>query len=381
MPVCLHIFLTTAKQESRFLREAASLLKSGLCRQVQLAAKWEPGLPEHEELEPGVKVWRVKLRTLGLPKSLPWQFLKHAEWKARIVRHAREVLPNLLVAHSLGALSTAVACKRKTGAPLIYDAHELETERNGLHGFRQTLNRWAERRLIRECDGVMVVSDSIADWYARTYRIARPTVVRNIPEVRGDPPAPDPRLWRDHFGIPEEHIIFIYQGGLFRGRRIEQLLRVFGRAKADRHVVFMGYGELEGLVRQASGRHTNIHYVPAVAPDEVLRHTAGADVGLVGVENICLSYYYCLPNKLLEYLLAGLPALMPDYPEMRKVMKTTGCGWPVSDSDRDWLAAVDGLDWAAVNVAKKQARSAAVSLSWSDEEAKFLQIVRRSFIL
>lgn len=375
MPVCLHIFLTMAKQESRFLREAASLLKSGLCREVQLAAKWEPGLPEHEELEPGVKVWRVKLRTLGLPKSLPWQLLKHVEWKARILRHAREVRPNLLVAHSLGALSTAVACKRKTGAPLIYDAHELETERNGLNGFRQTLNRWVERRLIRECDGVMVVSDSIADWYVRTYRIPRPAVVRNIPEVRGESSSPNPRLWRDRFGIPADHLIFIYQGGLFRGRRIEQLLRVFAQASSDRHVVFMGYGELEPLVRAAAVRQPNIHYAAAVKPDQVLRHTAGADVGMVGVENVCLSYYFSLPNKLMEYLLAGLPALMPEYPEMVGVAQQTGCGWTVGESDSDWLAAVNRVDWPAVRAGKLQARAAAGCFSWREEEKKYIDLV------
>src|SRR5688572_26650609 len=142
MSVCLHIFLSVAKQESRFLREALSMVNAGVCGKVQLAAKWEPGLLEHEELAPGVKVWRVRLRTLILPKAVPWQLIKHAEWRSRIVRHAQSLRPGIIVAHSLGALPTAVACKRMTGARLIYDAHELETERNGICGLRQSLDRW-----------------------------------------------------------------------------------------------------------------------------------------------------------------------------------------------------------------------------------------------
>lgn len=376
MPSCLHIFLTTAKQESRFLREAASLLKAGLCSEVQLAAKWEPGLAENEELAPGVEVHRIRLKTLDFPKSFCWQLLKHAEWKARIVRHACKVRPNLLVAHSLAALPTAVACKRKTGAPLIYDAHELETERNGLRGFRQKADRWIERRLIRECDGVAVVSDSIADWYARSYQIARPEVVRNIPAVQARHPAENSDVWRKRFSIPAGHFVFIYQGGLFKGRRIEQLLRVFAVAQPDRHIVFMGYGEMQAEVEAAAKKYANIHYAPAVKPDEVLQHTAGADVGLVGVANVCLSYYYSLPNKLFEFLLAGIPALMPNYPEMVQAVNGSGCGWTVGESDAEWLDAINRLDWSAVKEGKTLA--AAKTFSWEEEEKKFLALVYRT---
>jgi len=376
MSVCLHVFLTTAKQESRFLREAASLLQAGACTEVQLAAKWEPGLVEHEELAPGVKVWRVRLRTLGLPKSLPWQLLKHLEWKTRIVRHARRVRPSLLVAHSLAALPVAVACKRATGARLIYDAHELETERNGLRGLRQKLDRWAERRLIRQCDAVICVSDSIADWYARAYAIPRPAVVRNVPDVpAGGLPAADPRLWRERFGIPEDHLIFIYQSGLFPGRRIEQLIRVFAVVKPGRHLVFMGYGELEELVRAAAKQYPNIHFSPAVKPDEVLRHTAGADVGLVGVANVCLSYYYSLPNKLFEFLLAGIPSLMPAYPEMQRVVESTGAGWVVAEDDASWLAAINRLDRVELKLAEIRMQASTGAYSWENEERQLLNIL------
>jgi glycosyltransferase involved in cell wall biosynthesis len=373
MAGCLHIFLTVARQESRFLREAASLIASGQCGEVRLAAKWEPGLAEREALAPGVDVWRVKLRTLGLPRSLPWQLLKHFEWKARIVGEALRTRPSLLVAHSLAALPVAVACKRRAGARLVYDAHELETERNGVRGIRQKLDRWAERRLIRHCDAVVVVSDSIADWYAQKYGIARPVVVRNVPEVpAAGLPAADPALWRKQFNIPADHMVFIYQGGLFPGRRIEQLIRVFAQAKPDRHVVFMGYGELEGVVQAATAKHANIHFAPAVAPADVLRHTAGADVGLVGVANVCLSYYYSLPNKLFEFLLAGVPAMMPAFPEMVRTAEATGCGWTVGEEDGDWLAFVNALDWAAINTAKARTRAAAGTFTWSQEADKFL---------
>ncbi len=380
MRTCLHIFLTVARQESRFLREAGAQVASGLFDEVVLAAKWEPGLAEEETLAPGVRVWRVRLTTGSLPRTLSMQLLKMVEWRARIVGFAKRLRPGLVISHSIAALPVGLACKRAVGSPLLYDAHELETERNGLRGWRKGLERRTERRLIRGCDAVVVVSDSIADWYAREYGIVRPAVVRNVPEVVGDSPRPDPRLWRDRFGIRDDHLVFIYQGGLFSGRRIEQFLRVFSAARPDRHVVFMGYGELEGLVREAAARHANIHFAPAVPPRDVLRHTAGADVGLVGVENVCLSYYYSLPNKLFESLLAGIPVLMPSYPEMARVARDSGCGWVVGEEDAAWLEAVNGLDAQSVAATKARARSAAAAYSWRNESGHFLEAVKQSLL-
>jgi glycosyltransferase involved in cell wall biosynthesis len=376
MRVCLHIFLTAAKQESRFLREAGAQIASGLFDEVVLAAKWEPGLAEEEVLAPGIRVWRVRLSTAGLPKTLPMQLLKMVEWRARIVRFAKGIRPKLIVAHSLAALPVGVAAKRATGAPLLYDAHELETERNGLHGWRQRLERRTERRLVRHCDAMVVVSDSIADWYAREYGIPRPFVVRNVPELTGAPPPADRRLWRDRFGIPDDHLIFIYQGGLFRGRRIEQFLRVFAAVGPERHVIFMGYGELEPLVREAAARHPNIHFAPAVPPRDVLRHTAAADVGLVGVENICLSYYFSLPNKLFEFLAAGLPVLMPAYPEMVRVAKRCDGCRVVGESDRDWLMAMQEPTPARGAMPTSSGRATMNPESWEGERDTFVKACR-----
>src|SRR5204862_484616 len=183
--------------------------------------------------------------------------------------------------------------------------HELETETANNCGLRRLLSRRLERSLIRSCDSVVCVSDSIADWYAREYAISRPAVVRNIPDTRFHQ-AGEAQNLRRRLHIPDGTLLFIYQGGLFRGRRVEQLIRVFESARQDRHLVFMGYGDLEELVKAAAARCGNIHFHPPVPPQEVLKHTAGADVGLIGVENVCLSYYYSLPNKLFEYLAAGI---------------------------------------------------------------------------
>jgi len=368
----LHLYRSPLVNESRIERACQLARRIFPDLQQRVVGIQNGTLPSQECKGPGIVFQRV-----APPPRGGWQRgpFRTRIWDRSVADTFQGWNLAAISAHSWGVLPLAARLARGAGAALLYEPHELESHTAHTPGWLRWLARWTENRLIKRCDAVVVVSDSIADWYAKTYDIPRPVVVRNMPAlpVGGVPPA-DRRLWRDRFEIPEDHIIFIYQGGLFPGRRIEQLILVFARAKPDRHVVFMGYGELEELVRAAAQRHPNIHFAPAVKPDEVLRHTAGADVGLVGVEKVCLSYYYSLPNKLFEYLMAGIPALMPAYPEMVRVAGTSACGWTVGERHEDWLAVVNGLDADAVTAAKRRARAAVAANSWEMEQKKLLAV-------
>jgi glycosyltransferase involved in cell wall biosynthesis len=324
----------------------------------------------------------------GLPwalRLLPWPLrpVSGVIWVAwRVARTTSKCAPAIVHCHGVSMLGAAALAAWRTGAPLLYDAHELETDA-GQSRRQQWFDRWQERLLIRRADAVVVVSDSIADWYMNAYGIPRPVVVRNIPSVSAKAALDQhPRAWRDRFGIADEAVIFLYQGKLAKGRRIEQLLRVFARAGSDRHVVFMGFGELEGLVRAAAAKHVNIHFAEAVSPDQVLAYTAGADVGIHGGENICLSYYYSLPNKFFEYLAAGLGVMVPDWPEVGRIIRDTGAGWVVQgDEDEDWLRAVTALTWDDVRARKKNARRAAPNFSWDAEAERLIGAYQAAFRL
>ena len=201
-------------------------------------------------------------------------------------------------------------------------------------------------------------------------------VVRNVPDVRIQRLGADREILRQRFSIPDASVVFIYQGVLSPGRRVEQLLRVFGRVGDARHIVFMGYGPLEGMVREAASVRANVHFLPAVPPNEVLRYSAGADVGICGVENTCLSYFYSLPNKLFEYLLAGVPALVPRWPELLRVVEQNGFGWVVGDSDEAWISAVTETNRAAADALRPRVLAGASEYSWEREEGRLLTVYR-----
>jgi glycosyltransferase involved in cell wall biosynthesis len=336
----------------------------------------DPSLPEKELIGESAEIRRSvtrrpvspvgKLRVLGRIVGAWRDFYKTA----------LPLKPGLLHCHSVNTLPIGVALMKRFNAPLIYDAHELETD-CGQNGRQRVIDKMIERLCIRRASGVLVVSESISDWYALKYGIGPPVVVRNIPMDSPYISSPGQNYWRELFRLPPNALIFIYQGSFARGRRIEQLIRVFSRSSPNRHLIFMGFGALLGEIQHAASLYKNIHYAPAVTSDKILERTAAADVGINGVENICKSYYLSLPNKVFEYLLAGLPVLSGDLPEVKRIVDAGNCGWIVErEDDSAWVNAVNSLTADEIARRKCAAMLFARSLSWESEAKKMLTLYR-----
>lgn len=374
----LHLYTSALRNDSRFVKQARSLRKAGMAQEVILLGRTNKAEPLDEVIEPGIRLVRFRAQLGFLPKFKPFGCLKYGEFVFRQAMFAWRARPSIIHCHSVSSLPAGVLARFLVQCPMIYDARELETESNGLRGVNQVFVRRVERSLIRFCDAVLCVSDSIADWYAREYRIAPPFVVRNISDTEAQSPSANQDVLRRKFQIPAKAPLFIYSGALTVGRRVEQMIRVFKAVGLDRHLVFMGFGPLEPLVQDAAAHCPNIHFLPAVAPAAVLEHVAGADVGIVGVENNCLSYRLSLPNKLFEYLMAGVPFLAPDYPEMRRMVDSHQCGWVVDEQEKDWIAAVLGLNRSRVEEKKQLVDAARKCFSWQTEEKQLLSAYRQA---
>ena len=365
----LHLSLNSFQHSSRILKECNALSKLGWDKQVMVAALWEPDLEYEEITDSGVIGWRIALKTRAWPKNLLVQLIKYIEWMCTVIVRMRSEDLTVIHAHNIGTLPTGIVLKWLTGAPVIYDAHELESETNGLSELRRKLSRWMEGLWIRGVDGTLTVCDSIADWYEAAYSIDRPTVVRNIP-VRSDLLPKKSTVLRDNHSIPKDALIFLYQGGLSPGRSIERLIEIFADLDAKRHLVIMGYGVLQDYVIEAADKYANIHFQPAVPPSRVLFYTSSADIGLCLIENPCLSYYYSLPNKLFEYLLCDLPVLVNDLPEQRSIIERFECGWLVPTSLEQQKALVSSIDIKVIAAKKIGAGQAAESFDWENEATR-----------
>ena len=370
----VQLYPTPIIHESRIERMTRALAGAGLFDRILIVGTQPGGLPDQQDLDPVRAIRRVPRLAEG-GTSFAAKIIKTRSWTERVFRLLAPEPITCVTCHSLAVLPLCVRLARRHGAKLVYEPHELETETGDSRGLRRFMMQRVEARLIRHAHLTIAVNQVIARWYEDSYGLPPVEVVRNIPSPDGEAGTVD---LRQKFGVSRSDVLFVYSGGLFRGRRVEQFLRIFQRVTPDRHVVFMGFGALAGAVEEAARHHRNIHLLPSVPPRQVLSHLRGADAGLSGMESLSQSNYYSLPNKLFEYLHAGVGALVPNYPEMAQLVSVTKAGWIVEDdTDEAWLKCIQTLSREAIDAAKIMAREAAPGYTWPNETKRLIEAYRR----
>lgn len=370
----VHIYPSVLTNESRILKITASLARHAVFGHIRVIGLWKAGLDRRTEVVKGVEFVRIPARSPARFDGGVAKLLKAVSWHVGVLASLRGTKVTCINCHSLAVLPLSVLIKWWKRCTLVYDPHELETETRGLKGKAQSLARLVERSLIGRANAVCVVNASIARWYEQRYRLDKVWVVRNVP-VRAASPPIRKCLLRQRIGLTEmnEGKLFIYQGLLAPGRGINVLIDAF-RQLPQHHVVFMGYGELQDRVIAASAELANVHFVPAVPPGEIRDHTCDADAGIALIENECLSYHLCLPNKLFEYAHSGIPSIVSDFPEMASFIQETGSGW-VTAPDADALVAlIRSLDPQAWASRQQQATACGALHGWQEEEPALLDM-------
>ena len=213
-------------------------------------------------------------------------------------------------------------------ARLIYDAHELESDCNGVTKEMRFLVRTVERICWPKIDTFITVSNSILGWYMIEYGLKRSEVILNSPEitkVENRFEFPDNYL-RKKFSIENSSQIFIYIGVFEVGRGIEKYLEVFSNQNNSHHLVFLGSGSLENTIRDSIKGNNRIHIHEPVMHNQVIHVAKYADFGLCLIEEVSMSDWLCLPNKFFEYAFAGLPIIASDFPELADVVQSYSLG-------------------------------------------------------
>jgi glycosyltransferase involved in cell wall biosynthesis len=376
----LHINLNRFTNASRVLKETSSLVNAKLVEKILIVALHEDKLQEFETIDARRSLWRVKLKSCSWSKSLWIQILKYLEFGWRVSMFAKANQVNMVNVHSVDLLPLGVWLKLKLGAKLIYDAHELETETTGAKGIREALSQLSEKLLIPYVDLTILVGGKIKEFYQAKYELEPIVTVLNCPQFRQSYKT---TLLRDKLSIPQHQKILLYQGGLSRGRGIEFLLEVGQTlSNQDYAIVFMGYGELEEKVKTIASQYSHICFYPAVPPNEVLEYTASADVGLLFYEDTCLNNRYCLPNKLFEYIMAQIPVMVSNLPEMREVVSSRQVGVVMEDWSREgFLNALGKLESMNGECLTNHLSKTSREFCWEEQEKVMLAAYRQYILL
>ena len=374
----IHVYQSDITTESRVQRHCQALDESGLFDRI-IYLGCTTGYERTEDFS-GNCTARMLPRRNTVGRGLLFKLKATRAWGKRVFDAAVSLGADCVTCHSLPALAVCCRVKERLNCRLVYEPHELETETGVSHGLRKWIAKRTEAFYIGKCDEVITVCDSIADWYASSYPIPRPKVVKNIPCMPNNiGPIEEGLYFREKYNIPDEAVVFLYQGWIADGRRIPQYLSVFSQLDEAHQLVLMGGfsdSDLEYAVQQAAAASRNIHYHEAVPPGKLLGYTACADVGLCGVEPVCESYRLSLPNKIFEYISAGVPCLAPELPEISKVIKQTDAGWLHGDTDECLKKSILSIRPESINIHSANAIDARSLFNWDDQRSILLDSYR-----
>src|SRR5947209_7168727 len=247
--------------------------------------------------------------------------------------------PEVIHAHDAAMLLPGLVGSRLARARLVYDSHELASS----VPYRERAWAWfvtaIERAVVPRCAAVITVSDGIAARLRDRYRLGTiPTVVRNVSALE----AGGRGGLRQRLGVGLDELVVLHQGAPAPDRGCEVLVDAVAMAGGV-HLAFLGdpepgYGErLLARIRER-GIEERVSLLPSVPLTELLAWTREADVGVTLLQDTCENHRLALPNKLFEYIAAGVPVVASALPETQQLVDRYGVGWCVAPADASALA-------------------------------------------
>ncbi len=375
------LVFTPLAGDARVRRTAEALCAAG--HEVLVVAR--PPFPEHggylrHELPPlaSPMVQRFGLVATQAPATLLPGLAPTLYWLPPLRRLAFNALldfrPDIVICNDWNTLPVGAAVNRRTGAKLVYDAHELAT--------REHIQNWKWRlvshRAVREIeqrnmpfvDLVFTVSEGIAQSLRSLYALTqKPIVIRNLPSYQ-----------EIAFREIRQPLTILFHGLIRRERGLEELIDSVPDWRFEGRLVIRGYGQeaylcaLKERARQR-GIEDRVRFAPRVSPEALISEAAAADIGYLALPGTTEHYEFALPNKLFEYMMAGLPVMATPRVEMAAMLSSARCGFITQLDPRSLAQTLNEIKLDDLNRMRKAALLAARNLNWEQERSRMTDAI------
>jgi glycosyltransferase involved in cell wall biosynthesis len=295
----------------------------------------------------GYAVWAARRRAGRLSAADQWRRSLPATryFRRAWVPALASVAPDVVHVHDVHPLAVAVEYAASRPVRVVYDAHEY-VPGLAVGGARtqRAVDGWAalEREYIGRVERVITVAPGIAEVLRETYRLREtPHVVYNAP-VAGDFAAP--RSLRQEAGVGADVPLAVYSGALSAARGVETAVAALAHLpQLHLAVVTVPFPHpFAAQLRAAADRAAaadRLHLVAPVPSATVPSYLSEADVAVSPILPVSASYDMALPNKLFEFLHAGLPIAVSDCKAMAAFVAEHGLGRSFRAGDAADLAA------------------------------------------
>lgn len=351
--------------DQRIHKAAMSLLKAG----------WSPELVGRrlKGSEPVKRDYKVKRLRLLFNKGP----LFYACYNLRLFCYLIVARADLFLANDLDTLPAVWMASKLRGIPYVFDSHEYFTEVPELVNRRtiQKIWKWIERRLLPGTKYMLTVNQEIAHLFEKEYNISV-KVLMNVPNASGE----EDQNCKGH--IPESFggkILIIYQGAVNQGRGLEEIIDAMPNLP-DHVLLIIGSGDiLNTLRKRVAGLDLTrrVSFTGRLPMEELPWYTQQAVIGISLEQDLGLNYRLALPNKIFDYMHAGLPVLVSDLPVMAQLVKEV-CFGVVSNKFDPVSLAEKIIDMTAdqerYNLWCDAALKGAVGYTWESQESVLIGI-------
>ncbi len=291
-----------------------------------------------------------------------------------LFRELLKTRSSIYIAEDIYTLPLVTFVSKLRGAKLYYNSREFYAFLGGLRNRKklQSAIRAIEKFFIKKTDKVFVTGEGDAEFLQEYYGISNTVVVRNLPLEK----KPQNKIdLRAKLNIPANDLILLYQGVILEGRGFKPILHTLAEIN-NFHFVVLGSGVFQSKYEELAEKlniSNRVHFLGTIDQTELINYTAATDIGLALIENISKSYYYALPNKLFEYIMAEVPVLCSNLPQMKKIVEGYKVGEVVDIEKNGELKT--RLKYLLVNrdklfEYKQNCKSASSELNWQKEYEK-----------
>ena len=305
----------------------------------------------------------------------------YCEYNLRLFFYLLRSEVDVFVSNDLDTLPANYLASLIKNKPLVYDSHEYFTEVPELIGrpVVKAIWTWLEKRLVPRVDAAYTVCDSIAEVYRDLYKVDF-KVVRNLPVCLATETIADP-MTSSH-RISNSSKVILYQGALNLGRGVGTAIRAMQYLEGV-ELWLAGDGDLTSQLKELVVEmklESKVKFLGRLPLHQLHEVTLQADLGISLEEDLGLNYRFTLPNKLFDYIQAGVPVLVSNLPEMRHIVEYYQIG-TIAETYQ-WKAVSELMksvlfDSEKNELWKANLKIAAKELCWENEEVVLKRVYER----
>lgn len=285
---------------------------------------------------------------------------------------------NLLFSNDLDTLLPNYLISKLYKSKLIYDSHEIFCEVPELIAtpFKKKIWLSLEKSIVSKLKHCITVNLSIANWFKEKYGVTF-HVIRNIGIVSNDILIRS----RNELGIPNDKKMILIQGaGINIERGAEEVVEAM-QFLNEVILYIIGSGDvIEQLKLESKQKklQDKIVFIDKIPANELANYTANADLGLTLDKDTNLNYRFSLPNKVFDYINAGIPILSTKLPELENLITKYQIGFFIDNHEPKHIAEIINkvLNSQDYNTYKINTQLAKKENSWEIEKQVLINLIQ-----